>query len=356
MSVSGLSNSFHGRRELGSSILATALLSLVTLCGCGGDSTGKAGATDTLRIGAYSVVKEVFHEKLLPTFAAQWKQKTGRTVTFEESYNASGAQARAIKSGLPSDVAILSLEGDMEQLVEAGLVKSTWKDTPNKGMLTRSLVVIGVRPGNPKAIKDWDDLAKPGVGVLYPDPKTSGGAKWNIGAMYGAALLKSKAEHDGKPDLEAVKSLLAKVQANVVNMDSSGRQSMTTFERDSSDAIVTYENELLFRKKQGRDIPYIVPPSTLQIDGPVALVDKNVDKNKSREVAEAFLAFMLSPEGQAIFVEYGFRPVDPKAPDTDKPPLPEKLFTIGDLGGWKAVNKEVFGPTGLWSAVFAGSK
>ena len=345
---------------------STPLFLALALAGCGpevpdapapaGTAQGPAkpaepGGSDTLRIGAYSVVREVFDKGLLPAFAAKWKEKSGRTVTFETSYNASGAQARAIKGGLPSDIAVLSLEGDMETLVDAGLVKSTWKQGPSGGMLTRSLVVIGVRDGNPKAIKDWDDLGKPGVGVLYPDPKTSGGAKWNVGAIYGAAFRKSLA--GGKPDLAAVKKALAAVQKNVVNMDASGRQSMTTFERGTGDAIVTYENEILLRKKEGREIPYVIPPATLRIDGPVALVDTNVDKNRTRAVAEAFLEFLLSPEGQGILADYGFRPVDPKAPDKTGRPLPPGLFTIEDLGGWKTVNKDVFGPKGLWTSVYA---
>ena len=142
-----------------------------------------------LKIGAYSVVREVFHDGLIPAFKAQWKSKTGRDVQFEESYSGSGAQARSIASGFDADLAILSHEGDMQGLVKAGKVKSDWNSGPHRGILTHSLVVIGHRAGNPKQIKDWPDLGRPGVGVLYPDPKTSGGARWNINAIYGAALL-----------------------------------------------------------------------------------------------------------------------------------------------------------------------
>jgi sulfate transport system substrate-binding protein len=329
--------------------------------GCGSSETpsGSAasdtssGGNDTIRLGAYSVVREAFHDALLPKFAAQWKAKTGRTVKFEESYNASGAQARAIKSGLGSDVAVLSLEGDMETLVAAGLVPSTWKDGATGGILTHSLVVIGTRPGNPKKIADWGDLTKPGVGVLYPDPKTSGGAKWNVGAIYGAALLKARRANPDKPDLSTVRRTLAAVQKNVVNMDASGRESMTAFENGSGDAIVTYENELLLRKKQGREIPYVVPPRTLRIDNPGAIVDRNVEKHGNRAVVEAFFAFLQSAEGEAIFTEYGFRPHDATASTVASLPRPETLFTIADLGGWKAVNKDVFGPDGLWTSVYA---
>src|SRR5262249_45274351 len=181
---------------------------------CGGTDDW---AGDTLTIGAYSVVREAFHEGVLPAFAAKWKERTGRTVRFEESYNASGAQARAIAAGFDADVAVLSLEGDMDLLVKANLLEKDWKTNPKRGgTVTRSRVVIGVRAGNRKGIKDWDDLARPGVGVLYPDPKTSGGARWNISAVYGAGLLGLK-ERLPKPDAEAARDLLARVQANVVN-------------------------------------------------------------------------------------------------------------------------------------------
>ncbi|MDB5350749.1 MAG: sbpA [Planctomycetota bacterium] len=339
--------------ERRAAIFLAAILS--ALAGCsGGDAAPASSTSDIVRIGAYSVVKEAFHDGLMPAFAKQWKAKTGRDVTFEEAYNASGAQARNIKQGYEADVAVLSLEDDMELLAKAGLVKSGWNGGPNKGMLTNSLVVIGHREGNPKAIAGWSDLEKPGVGVLYPDPKTSGGAKWNVGAIYGNALLGSKSK-GGTPDLNAVKASLAKVQKNVVNMDASGRQSASSFyERGMGDALVTYENELLLRKKAGKAISYVIPPATLLIESPVALVDTYVEKHKNREVAEAFLAFLLSPEGQGILAEFGFRPVDPKVPDRTGQPLPKGVFRIADLGGWPTVNAEVFGPKGVWTSIFLG--
>ncbi len=327
-------------RSQGRAILAATMVGLLAGCG-GGGSSG-----DVVRIGAYSVVREAFQDGVLPAFARHWKEKTGRDVTFQEAYNPSGKQARDIKDGQPSDVAILSLEDDMDLLVKAGLVKSNWSAGPTRGMLTNSLVVIGYREGNPKQIADWPDLARPGVGVLYPDPKTSGGAKWNVGAIYGDALRRPGT------DAKSVSGTLAAVQKNVVNMDASGRQSVATFERGSGDALVTYENELLLRKKAGKPIPYVVPPSTLVIESPVALVDSNVDAHKNREVAEAFLAFLLSPEGQSILADYGFRPADGKTPDKTGQPMPKGAFRIGDLGGWPKVNADVFGPKGAWTGIF----
>lgn len=321
------------------------------LAGCGASTNPNA---DVLKIGAYSVVREVLHDGLLPAFAAEWKGRTGRVVTFQESYNGSGAQARAIASGFDADIAILSHEGDMEALVKAGRVKSGWNAGPGKGMVSHSLVVIGYRDGNPRGIKDWADLARPGVGVLYPDPKTSGGARWNINALYGAAFLESREARKGEADLGAVRDFMAKVQANVVNMDQSGRQSMANFaERGTGDAVVTYENELLLRNKESSPVPYVIPPRTLLIESPAAVVDAVVDRHGSRKVAEAFLEFLLSEKGQTIFAEYGFRPVKEGVPPPARAlPMPPKLFTMAELGGWAKLEPELYGPKGLWTSIF----
>jgi sulfate transport system substrate-binding protein len=322
-------------------------LGLPVLGGCQ-PSEGAGAASDRLTIGAYSVVREAFHDGVLPAFAADWLRRTGRRVEFEESYNASGAQSRAIASGFDADIAVLSLEGDLQRLVDARLVDARWNAGADGGIITHSLVVIGVRPGNPKSIHGWDDLARPGISVLYPDPKTSGGARWNINAIYGAGLL----PHG---DERSARALLARVQANVVNMDASGRQSMATFERGTGDAVVTYENEVLLqRKRTGVDVTYVVPPATLLIEGPAAVVDAVVERHGNRAVAEAFLAFLHSPAAQAILTDYGFRPVDRRAgaATAGRAPLPEHLFTMAALGGWKAINKRVYGPGGVWDSLF----
>jgi sulfate transport system substrate-binding protein len=317
----------------------------------------RSANTDVLRIGAYSVVREVLDDGIFPAFKAKWKSQTGRDLEFEESYNGSGAQARAIVDGLDVDVAILSHEGDMGLLVKAGRVKSGWNEGPYKGMVTHSLVVIGHRAGNPKGIKDWSDLARPGVGVLYPDPKTSGGARWNINAIYGSAYLASRDARGGQADLAAVGGFLARVQANVINMDQSGRQSMANFaERGTGDAAVTYENELLLHNKEGAPIPYVIPPSTLLIESPAALVDTSVEAHGNRKVAEAFLEFLVSEEGQRIVAEFGFRPVRPEvAPPAQAQPMPARLFTMADLGGWARIEEQLYGPKGLWTSIFAAN-
>jgi len=334
-------------------IRATIALALISMAvpACT-PAAARDDRVDTLTIGAYSVVREAFRESLLPAFAQAWKARTGRTVRFQESYNASGAQARAIAAGFDADVAVLSLEGDVNLLVEKGLVRKTWKDDPRGGMVTRGMVVIGVRPGNPKGIADWDDLARPGVSVLYPDPKSSGGARWNINAIYGAGLLRSGG------DRQAARDLLARVQANVVNMDASGRQSMASFDRGIGDAVVTYENELLLRKRlhPSLDVPYVVPHATLMIEGPGAVVDASVDRHGNRAVAEAFVEFLRSAQGQAIFVAYGFRPFDPALDDPRRPPLAPKLFAMADLGGWSQVKQAVYDTGGVWDSLFTGRR
>ena len=320
---------------------ALAAICLSLFCGCVPKLESKR--PDVLTLGCYSVIREAIHDGLAPEFARIWKEKTGRDIRFEESYNGSGAQSRAIAAGFDADIAILSLEDDVTPLVKAGLVNENWNKGPEKGLVTRSLVVIGVRPGNPKAVRDWNDLTREGVGVLYPDPKTSGGARWNINAIYGAGLL-----GDGKtpPDLAAAKALLTKVQYNVINMDSSGRQSLGTFERGTGDAVVTYENELLLRLGRGGDpgLESVVPPRTLLIEGPAALVDTSVDRHGNRELAQAFLDFMRSKRGQEILKEYGFRPLTAK--------LPAGTFTMKELGGWTKIKAEVYGPKGVWTSIF----
>jgi len=299
------------------------------------------------------VVREAFREGILPGFAAFWKRTRGREVRFEESYNGSGAQSRAIASGFDADVAVLSLEGDIDRLVKEGLVDRDWRSGRSGGLISRSLVVIGVRAGNPKRIGDWEDLTRPGLNVLYPDPKTSGGARWNINAIYGARLL----EDPKRPDPEAAREFLARVQANVVNMDASGRQSMATFERGTGDAVVTYENELLLqRKATGGEAPYVVPPATLLIEGPAAIVETSVKRHGNREVAAAFLDYLRSDEAQRILAEYGFRPLDSRLEPPGRVPLPPRLFTMKDLGGWKRINKDVYDPGGVWDSLFTRAK
>ncbi|WP_169086454.1 sulfate ABC transporter substrate-binding protein [Paenibacillus sp. PL91] len=342
-------------------VLLLAAVMLLVAAGCGkAGQTGEHGAGSTVQdgdvtlvIGAYSVVKDAFAE-LLPAFQAYWLRETGQKVAFQESYEASGTQARAIAGGFEADVAILAMEGDLDKIADAGFITHDWKAQSNSGMITNSIVVLGTRTGNPLGIKDWNDLTREGVKVLYPNPKTSGGAQWDINAIYGAGLKQSE-EKNGKKDTEYAKSFLKSVHANVESLDKSGRASMAAFEYGVGDVIVTYENELLARIKKGVDYDIVVPKSTILIENPAAIVDKNADKHGTRKVAEAFIAYLHSEEAQRLFVEHGFRAVDERvAADTkDRYTVPEQLFDISYLGGWSEVRANLYSKKGVWYQVLA---
>lgn len=320
----------------------------------GQNVTSTDDQSNTLVIGAYSVAKDAVGE-LLPKFQAEWKAKTGQTVHFQESYEASGTQARAIVGGFEADVALLAMESDIDKLVKADLVSSNWKQAPNDGMITRSIVVLGTRAGNPLGIRDFEDLTKPGVKVLYPNPKTSGGAQWDINAIYGAGLKLSE-EEQGKKDPAVAKAFLEKVHENVESLDKSGRSSMAAFEYGVGDVIVTYENELLARIAKGVNYDIVVPKNTILIENPAVVVDKYADKHGNRELAEAFIAYLRTPEAQRIFAKHGFRSVDPEvfAETKSSFPTPEGLFDINYLGGWDKVRSTLYSKRGVWYQVLAG--
>jgi sulfate/thiosulfate-binding protein len=329
-----------------------SLILIVGLLGCREEGNVTESSEITLTVGAYTVPKEAYEKEIIPAFKNYWFEKTSQNIKFEESYIASGAQSRAILGGFEADIAALSLEMDVERLHESGLITHNWKDRPHKGFVTQSVVIIAFRESNPKNIRDWQDLSYPGVRVLYPNPKTSGGAMWDVLAIYGAGLKLSEAR-SGLPDQEAAKQLLKSIQRNVRVMDKSGRASFTTFENGIGDAIITYENEVLLRRKQGREFPYIIPEATILIENPIAVIDKNVDKHNNREVAEAFVDFVLSPPSQRSFAAYGFRPVDREvaAEFAQTYPQPMYLFDITYLGGWNKVFDSIFGSSGIWTLI-----
>ncbi|WP_239614794.1 sulfate ABC transporter substrate-binding protein [Cohnella mopanensis] len=350
-----------GRRSGLFSILMLIFLSS-TLAGCGGSNQATPGDGEnavakgdvTLVLGAYSVAKDALQD-ILPAFKAEWKSKTGQTVAFQESYEASGTQTRSIIGGFEADVTLLALQGDMEKLVKAGLVAPEWKQAAHNGMVTRSIVVLGTRAGNPLGIKDFEDLTKPGVKVLYPNPKTSGGAQWDINAIYGAGLKKSEAA-TGTKDPAAAKKFLEDVHRNIESMDKSGRASMAAFEYGVGDVIVTYENELLARIAQGVQYDIVVPPSTILIENPVAVVGRNADRHGVSEVAQAFVQYLYSDEAQKLFAKHGFRPVSDElsAQMQADYPQPPELFTIDYLGGWDKVKETLYSKRGIWYQVLAG--
>ena len=319
--------------------------------GCKGDQNSGAGKV-TLILGAYTTPREAYGKALIPAFQAYWKQKTGQEVEFQESYQASGAQSRAIIGGFEADIAALSLDGDIDKISDAGLITHDWKSAPNRGMVSTSIVVIAVRSGNPKNIKDWPDIVQPGLDVLTPDPKTSGGAQWNINAVYGAALRGFAGVP--KDDKAAAQEFLKSVLRNVSKMDRGARESITTFEKGVGDVAITYENEVLVARQAGQHYDYVVPRSTILIENPVALIDKNVDKHGVREAAAEFMKFLLTAEAQQGYAKYGLRPVVPTAVSAEalaQFPKVEDLWKIDYLGGWKRVSDEIYGPQGVFSKI-----
>jgi sulfate transport system substrate-binding protein len=301
---------------------------------------------------AYTVPKEAYQRAIIPAFKKYWKEKTRQDVTFQESYEASGAQSRAIAAGLEADIAALSLEKDISRLKDAGLITHEWKNNKYNGFVTRSLTVIAYRQGNPKNIKSWDDLTRQDVDVIYPSPKTSGGAMWFVNAIYGAGLKLSEVKN-GKKDPQAARQLLKFIQKRVKVMDKSGRASVTTFENGVGDVLLTYEDEALLRQQQGKDFPFIIPDATILIENPIALIDKNADKHKTRKVAEAFIEFVHTRSAQRSFAQYGLRPVDAdaEAEFREKFPVPPQLFDAAYLGGWDQVEKQIYGKNGVWTQI-----
>ena len=304
----------------------------------------------TLTIGAYTTPREVYGREILPAFARAWKARTGDDVKFQESYLGSGAQARAIVQGFEADVAALSLEADVETIARAKLITRDWKKAASGGMVSRSVVVLAVRPGNPKGIKDWDDLRKPGLDVLTPNPKTSGGAMWNIAAVYGAVL---RGKTSAPPNVQGAERYLAEILRNVSIMDKGARESMLTFEGGTGDVAITYENEVLVARQSGKKMDYVIPRSTILIENPVAVVDVYAEAHGNRDLADAFVQFLASAQAQEAYARYGLRPVDARVAATTKYAKPADLFTIRDLGDWPVVKKTLFGPTGAFERASA---
>jgi len=335
-------------------ILLLTCLSLLAACG-GPASEPESSSAGTpasgpikLILGAYTTPREAYRE-LIPIFQQQWKEKTGQDVVFEESYLGSGAQSRAILEGFEADIAALSLEADINRIQNAGMITHDWKSGPYKGMVSDSIVSFAVRPGNPKGIQDWADLAQPGLEILTPNPKTSGGAMWNVLALYGAAR---RGFVDGVPkdDDAAAQDFLLKVLKNVTVMDKGARESITNFEKGVGDLAITYENEVLVGQQSGQAYDLVIPRSTILIENPVAVIDTYVDQHGTREAAEAFVAFLFTPEAQEIFARHGLRSVDPevaKATASQYPAI-EDLFTIDYFGGWEKATPEFFGENGIY--------
>ena len=316
------------------------LVSVLGLSAC-----GSAGDTKQITLVAYSTPQKAY-TALIPAFQAS---SEGNGTSFSQSYGPSGDQSRAVAAGLKADVVNFSLEPDVTRLVKAGLVSPDWNKNATHGFVTDSVAVIVVRKGNPKHIAGWSDLVKPGIGVVTPNPFTSGSARWNIMAAYGAQI------KEGKTPAQA-QEYLQQLFKNVVSQDSSARNALQTFLAGRGDALIDYEDEAIAAERvaqsaegrqagpldqskqpKGSPIEYIVPKATILIQNPIAIVSGG---NTSE--AQKFVSYLLSPAGQKIWAQQGYRPVIEGAASPGQFPTPANLFTIEDLGGWKKVGKEFF--------------
>jgi sulfate/thiosulfate transport system substrate-binding protein len=322
------------------SLLAVLALAALVAAGCGGaddtvggSATASSGKGSTkLSLVAYST-PQVVYDEVIPGFR---DTAAGKGVSFSESFGASGDQSRAVESGLAADIVAFSLEPDMTRLVKAGLVSEDWAANAHKGLVSKSVVSLIVRKGNPKNIHTWDDLLKPGVKVLTPNPFTSGAAKWNIMAAYGA---KSDGGKDPQAGLAYLRELITK---HVKVQDKSGREALQDFASGNGDVLISYENEAITAQKKGQQVDYVIPDKTILIENPIAVVSKS----KHPEQAKAFLDYALSAPAQQKFADWGYRPVDDAVlqKNASKFPNPSGLFTIRDLGDWSKVNDEFFDP------------
>jgi sulfate/thiosulfate-binding protein len=297
--------------------------------------TGTAAAGSSLSVVAYSIPTSVF-PKLIAAYQAT---PQGHGVSFQTSFAASEVQSKAVAAGLPADVVNFSISTDMDRLVKAGLVAKDWNANPQHGIVSRSVVVFVLRNGNPKHIKTWSDLVKPGVQVVFPNPFSSGAARWDIMAAYGGEL------RAGKTPKQAVAYLKQLFQHNV-SQDTSGRNALNTFLSGRGDVLLDYESDAQLAQSQGKPVYYLIPKATLQIETPLAAV------NGSGYIpAKAFVKWLYTPAAQTIWADNGFRSVLPSVEKRyssgahPKFPFPKQLFTINYVGGWNKVNTQFFDPT-----------
>ena len=312
-------------------IAGIALGATLGIAACGGDDDdGGGGGGGEVALVAYSTPQQAFEEGLIPAFQ---DTDAGSGVEVSTSFGASGDQRRAVEAGQPADLVDFSLEPDMLSLVEAGLVAEDWNSGPTKGIISSSVVTLSVRPGNPEGITSFDDLLTKDVEIITPNPATSGGAKWNIMAVYGSQIEAGKSEQEA---LDAVATVLEKTSV----LDDSARDSLQTFASGKGDVLIGYENEAIQAKDEGIELEYVIPPSTIKIENPGAVTSEA----ENPESAQALLDFILTDEGQQIFADYGYRPVTESvlAENTDKFPDVAGLFTIADFGGWAKVDDEFF--------------
>ncbi|MBV4437753.1 sulfate ABC transporter substrate-binding protein [Clostridium tyrobutyricum] len=331
---------------------------MTSFTGCGSKSAEKS-TTDKKSVEllnvSYDPTRELY-ESYNKAFAKYWKGKTGQDVTIKQSHGGSGKQGRSIIEGQQADVATLALAYDIDAIQKAGLINQGWqkKFKDNSSPYTSTIVFL-VRKGNPKHIKDWDDLTKKGVSIVTPNPKTSGGARWNYLAAWGYALKKNN------NDQNKAKEFVKQLYGNVAVLDSGARGATTTFvERGVGDVLIAWENEAFLSVKElGADkFDIVVPSVSILAEPPVAVVDKVVDKKGTRKVAEAYLNYLYSKEGQEIAAQNYYRPRDKEVAEKYKDKFPKiNLFTIDDMfGGWAKAQKTHFDDGGTFDQIYQPKK
>lgn len=318
------------RRSVNAALMVALFALAAVVAGCGSSSSDSSSSSGggKLDVVGYSTPESVYQESLEPAFE---KTSAGSGVSFSNSFGASGDQSRAVVAGQPASVVHFAQAGDMERLVEeGGLVSKGWEKQPYGGIAQDSVVVITVRKGNPKGIHSLDDVLSKDVSVVTPNPFSSGAARWNIMAVYGTLINEGKSPDQA---LEGVKTLLEKTTAQ----PGSARDALAAFTQGEGDVLLGYENEAIKAENEGEDVEHIVPPSTILIETPIA-----VTTSAPEPAAEDFLKFIWSDEGQEIWAENGYRPVNPKLVDPKQFPTPKELFKISQFGGWGKVNDEFF--------------
>ncbi len=330
--------------------IAATLLAVV-LGGCdseGGRGGGNAASATVLNV-SYDPTRELYAD-VNAAFAAHWKEKTGQSLTIEQSHGGSGKQARSVIDGLAADVVTLALSYDIDQIAKAGLIDPAWQARlPHNSAPYTSTSVFLVRKGNPRGIRDWGDLVQPGVQVITPNPRTSGGARWNYLAAWGWAL----EQHGG--DEAKAREFVAALFKNVPVLDSGARGSTTTFvERKIGDVLLAWENEArLALDKLGGELELIVPPVSILAEPPVTVVDKVVDKRATRAIATAYLEFLYTPEGQRLAARHHYRPRDAAAAPAGAFPA-VRLFTVDEVaGGWAKAQAAHFDDGGTFDQIYA---
>ncbi|MBO9522368.1 MAG: sulfate ABC transporter substrate-binding protein [Nocardioidaceae bacterium] len=333
-----MTSKLGSRRRL-VALAAAATAAVAALTGCGSSADGSSDGGGAINLVAYSTPQTAFGS----IEAAFKKTSEGKGVSFKESYGPSGDQSRAVAGGQPADFVNFSLESDVTRLVDEGLVASDWNAGEHQGIVADSVVVIAVRKGNPKHITGWDDIVKPGVGIVTPNPASSGGARWNTLAAYGHVIADGGSEADAE-------AYLTKFFKNAVALPGSARDALTSFTNGNGDVLISYENEAILARQKGTDLDYIVPDQTLLIETPAAVT------KKAPKVATDWLNFLFTKEAQTDFAKSGYRPVidgiqtdveganDPSNPF----PAPAKLLTVAkDFGGWPAAQKKFFDDGGI---------